>query len=221
MNDFYKLFEEEKKALLKTYQTEVKKALKNTRDEFMTSGILLNAYREKSHEVAKAISKEGLSQVLPKYEEILLMDASYSKPEAFLQAIAENHASMTNDAVLLLSKREALSGVIRILEDKMNHPLGKTKYPAASLAKYWIGNEETEFLQLIYALIESGRLPKKGKIEMVKDIARFFGIKLSKNWQSNLSKSVHERKNNYGPSIFDELKEGWNMYVEGLINRKK
>ena len=87
-------------------------------------------------------------------------------------------------------------------------------------SKYWIGTEETEFVQLIYALVEAGRLRRKNKTIMVMKIATFLGIELSKNWDSNLSKSKNERNYDYKPAIFEDLLQGWKRY-ENQKGRKR
>jgi len=87
--------------------------------------------------------------------------------------------------------------------------------------QYWLGTQETEFVQLLYALVESKRLEKKGKVKMVQKIASFLGFPLSYDWQSKLSHAIHDTNEDKIPDIFNELKEGWLSYRNAQIEKKK
>jgi len=76
----------------------------------------------------------------------------------------------------------------------------------------WIDKNQTSFLQLIEGLIDLEYIsprPNQGKEKLIRECATFFGIKLSKNWKSNLSKSKNERNSNYVPEIFRSLIQLW------------
>jgi len=78
----------------------------------------------------------------------------------------------------------------------------------------WLGKNKTEFVQLIYSLFHANLITNDTNeiTEIVKDMAKFFKIDLSKNWQSNLSKSINNRNNDYVPAIFDNLKNSFANY---------
>ena len=58
------------------------------------------------------------------------------------------------------------------------------------------------------------------KTKLVKQIASYFNIQLSKNWQSNLSNAVKKRNNDYKPQIIEKIKTGYEIY-KNQINAKK
>jgi hypothetical protein len=87
----------------------------------------------------------------------------------------------------------------------------------------WGGIEQTEFIQLIYSLIESGLINDKdkiGKYKIVDRFAKFFNFELHKNWPDILSSSIHDRNNEYSPNIFNQLKMAWENYRDSRLNKK-
>ena len=87
----------------------------------------------------------------------------------------------------------------------------------------WNKNNVTEFTQLIYALYEAGYLSNKEdeRTKLVEDVAKIFNVKLTKSWQSNLSKSIHKSNNDYESKIFDKLKKSYMKYAENLLTKHK
>ena len=79
---------------------------------------------------------------------------------------------------------------------------------------------QTEFIQLIHALIDLERIQPKanqGKWELIEEIASFFGISLSALKENNLSKSKNNRKQ--VPKLFHELHE---IYLQNYkLNPRK
>ena len=116
----------------------------------------------------------------------------------------------------------ALSEVLKRLPGYLNQT-EKTvslKYPVK-----WTGSEKNknEFVQLIYGLHEA-ELINDGKGEITKiteTIAEILGLDLGKNWQSNLSASIHKANVDYQPPIFDKIKEAYLKYAEKLAYEKK
>jgi hypothetical protein len=84
-------------------------------------------------------------------------------------------------------------------------------------------DNKTEFVQLIYALHGAGYLNNgKGEItKIVESLAGVLGVALSKNWQSNLSASVHRSNRDYQPSIFSKIAEAYSEYADKLIAAKQ
>ena len=86
----------------------------------------------------------------------------------------------------------------------------------------WNGTQ-LDFIQLIYALHHSN-LIKSNENEISKIVTQFatiFNVKLSSNWQANLSKSIHNRNNDFEPQVFELLKSAFSEYSNSLINKKK
>jgi len=79
---------------------------------------------------------------------------------------------------------------------------------------YWKGNNETEFIQLIYMLFHSKLLSNESneKTKLVKQVAEIFNYEIGKNWQTNLSASKQKRKNGYKPEIIQKLDDAWEYY---------
>jgi hypothetical protein len=89
----------------------------------------------------------------------------------------------------------------------------------------WTGSKDNknEFVQLVYSLHEAG-LINNGKGEITKTVeamAELFDLKLSQNWQSNHSASIHKAKSDYEPPVFNRIKKAYKEYTEGLIEEKK
>ena len=80
----------------------------------------------------------------------------------------------------------------------------------------WLVENETEFVQFVYGLHKAGYLTNTGDTitKIVPQVAEAFNLKLGKNWQSNLSESVHGRNNDYNPEIFGKIAEGYNRYKD-------
>lgn len=87
----------------------------------------------------------------------------------------------------------------------------------------WNGSSETEFVQFVYGLHHAGFITNAGNTitKIVTEMAEAFNYKLGKNWQSNLSDSIHDRNNDYDPKIFQKMAEGYDRYKDTLINKKK
>ena len=98
----------------------------------------------------------------------------------------------------------------------------KSESPIMNSSIIWKGENQTEFVQLVYGLYHSGILTnnENEKTKLVKQIANYFNIQLSKNWQSNLSKAVKKRNIDYEPQIIEKIKSGYEIY-KNQINAKK
>lgn len=89
----------------------------------------------------------------------------------------------------------------------------------------WTGKRDNknEFVQLIYGLHEAGLLNNgKGEItKIVETLDDIFDVKLSDNWQSNHSKSIHKANSDYEPHIFQQIREAYNTYCIEMIDEKR
>lgn len=86
----------------------------------------------------------------------------------------------------------------------------------------WKGKNKTEFVQLIYALYEDGLIDneKSEVTKLVADLAIILGLDLGKNWQSNHTKSITNRNNDYDIKIFDRIKRAYENYREDALKTK-
>ncbi|MHB8261013.1 MAG: RteC domain-containing protein [Bacteroidia bacterium] len=89
----------------------------------------------------------------------------------------------------------------------------------------WTGSKDNknEFVQLIYGLHQAGFINNgKGEITKITEaLAGVFDIALGKNWQSNLSASIHKANSDYQPLIFIKIQEAYKQYTESLRKEKR
>jgi hypothetical protein len=135
---------------------------------------------------------------------------------------------------LALNQRKLMKFLVRVTAYKMiekrlptmflEPETGKNGKPTNQVVK-WTGSKDNknEFVQLMYGLYESGLINNgKGEItKMVETLAETFDLKLSQNWQSNHSASIHKAKSEYEPPVFNKIKKAYKDYTEGLIEEKK
>lgn len=86
-----------------------------------------------------------------------------------------------------------------------------------------IKDNKNDFVQLVYGLHKAGYINKgKGEItKIVETLAETFQVDLGKNWQSNLSSSIHKSKHGYEPPIFNKIRQAYQYYSEDQITAKK
>lgn len=88
----------------------------------------------------------------------------------------------------------------------------------------WNAANETEFVQLVYALHEGGFVKHESNeiTKLVKDFAKVLNFDLGRNWHINLSTSINKRNADYSPPIFDILKESYHKArLQKLEKNKK
>jgi hypothetical protein len=100
---------------------------------------------------------------------------------------------------------------------------GASALPANTSNLKWLGDNETEFVQFIYALKEAGFVGNddRGIESLVMDFSRAFNYKLGDHWQSNHSSSIHKANSDYCPEIFDKLKLAYSNFRLEKIDKKK
>jgi hypothetical protein len=155
------------------------------------------------------------------YDDLLIHNDTISHSIAFDITLESYGRSFDNKTARLLAKNGALKTFLSIVSKELAEIHGGDVEEIPKTNKYWIGKESTEFVQLIYGLIEAGRLEKANKLVMVNSIADFLGLKIAKNWDNNLSKSINNTNNLYQPSIFKDIENGWENYRTFQINKKK
>jgi RteC protein len=87
----------------------------------------------------------------------------------------------------------------------------------------WLKNNETEFVQFVYALHYAGYISNQDNTvtKLVAQMAKAFNLQLGNNWQSNFSKSINERNADYLPNIFANIQQGFTKYRDSQINKQK
>ncbi|MFN9116271.1 MAG: hypothetical protein ACK5XN_40020 [Bacteroidota bacterium] len=188
-------------------------AVKKARDKKRALQLILKDADAQLTEYEIKFAHGNLGFFMSAYNRHLLMDSDLTESDAFNLAITDIVFEITQEDIEQLAEYEALSFQKEYILE-ITTPTTITKQQPAELPSLIWQGQETELIQLIYALIEAKRLPEKGKIKIVETIANCLGFELSTNWKSNLSKSISERNSDYQPAIFKDLEEGWNSYVE-------
>lgn len=173
----------------------------------------LDTYRDLFNKTNKLLQENNIYNFFNKYDDILGLNISLTEEKAFYETFRQLEINLNKLNVSLIAEFKAYHDICDWLTKLSFDATSISKDNNEETKKYWIGAESTEFVQLMYALIEAGRLQKKDKTKMIENTATFLGLELSKEWASNLSKSVHSRNNDYEPPIFNDLKNGWDRYT--------
>jgi hypothetical protein len=162
------------------------------------------------------------------------LNKSKERPEVFNELISEMTISKREDSVKFLGEQAGLMRMFSLMgEESQKRHVPKSdsqfleeydeQYDEIKSTVIWRRENETEFVQLIYALHQAGYLDNEEKriTYLVEQMADALNIKLGAHWQSNFSKSINARKAGYQPKIFDDLKTAFINYREKLINKKE
>jgi hypothetical protein len=113
---------------------------------------------------------------------------------------------------------------ISFLKALYENPDGIEKQEVSNISKIqWLGTNETELVQFVYGLKEAGIIGNNGEgIEkLVREFAMVLNFKLSNNWHSNHSASIHKSNSDYSPPIFDRIKQAYSDYRIKKIDKSK
>lgn len=224
MKSYYQFYLAEKEKLVAEKKEIIDARIKKARKDSVIISYLLQEEKELISYLQKELKEISLGNFLSRLHEIQLFDAEISEEDAFIQCFKEFKIENADNTIKKIAATKASDEIIQYCyflmnSQSKNRTFSETPETKKHQNKYWIGTEETEFVQLIYALIQSGRLEEKGKVKMVEQIARFLGFSLSYDWPSKLSHSIHKANHDKVPPIFDELKEGWLFYKKNQIKK--
>jgi hypothetical protein len=139
--------------------------------------------------------------------------------EAKIQMIPSKKLSgIIHDLILLYSLDKFIS--FALLEERKLQFNNEEDKPHKSEVN-WIGTNETEFVQLIYALHEGKYIEGEGIIKIVEEISRLLNYPLGKHWQKNHSASIHNSNTDYNPKIFNSLNEKYKGYQRKQVEKRK
>lgn len=181
----------------------------------------IDALRDEINLIQRDLVQNGLGNFKREWENTYELDSGIDEGQAFDQTVANCFPDFNIEQIDLISQIDALSDLVKFIESNRIHLEQDNFEKPRSVNKYWIGTEETEFVQLIYALIEADRLNDKEKTRMTQAIANFFGFPLSNDWQSKLSHSIHQGNFDKKPKIFGDLEKAWEKYKDRQINKKQ
>lgn len=205
-----KLIAEKTKAINKTF--------KNARNINTAVAKLYDEERVVFNELQNKIEDIGLSSFFRDIEIALDLDKKTTEKMAFDERMFND--ADTDLKIEILAQFSATKRIIQFIDDQREVEIEKSEIEKL----HWGGIEQTEFVQLIYSMIESGFITDKdkiGKYKIVQRFARFFNFPLNKNWEDNLSSSVNDRNNSYEPEIFNRLKTGWTNYRDSRLEINK
>lgn len=180
----------------------------------------IDALRDEINLIQRDLVQNGLGNFKREWENTYELDSGIDEGQAFDQTVANCFPDFNIEQIDLISQIDALSELVKFIESNRIYLEQDNFEKPRSVNKYWIGTEETEFVQLIYALIEADRLNDKEKTKMTQAIANFFGFPLSNDWQSKLSHSIHQGNFDKKPKIFGDLEKAWEKYKDRQINKK-
>jgi hypothetical protein len=87
----------------------------------------------------------------------------------------------------------------------------------------WTNTNNNDFVRFIYGLYHAGFI-NNGEGEITKTVeqtAALFNVKLGKNWQSNFTKSKHDRNADYDHgSFFDKIKTAFLTYLQQATEKR-
>jgi len=181
----------------------------------------IDALGDEINLIQKDLVQNGLDNFNREWVNTYELDSGIDEGQAFDHTIANCFPGLSIVQIGLISHIDALRDLMEFIESMRIYNNQNSFDNSRPVNKYWIGTEETEFVQLIYALIEAGRLSNSGKIKMVKNIADFLGFPLTDDWQSKLSHAVHDRNYDNNPNIFNDLKQSWEVYRSLKIEMKR
>lgn len=148
-------------------------------------------------------------------------DASKEYEEIFNTNIkkipAKIRIKIMPDLILFYAMDKLISFVMS--EEKEIHANSEEDKPNKSEIN-WIGTNETEFVQLIYALHEGKYIEGRGITKIVEEFSMLLNYPLGKNWQANHSASIHNSNADYNPKIFNTLNEKYKGYQKKQIDKR-
>ena len=148
----------------------------------------------------------------------------FNEQENILKIFVMDDRDMIQYVITAMTYAEISNKLPGILEQVKQTGKSSAK-PTVNYAMKWTGKKDNknEFVQLIYGLHEAGLLNNgKGEItKIVEALAEVFDVKLGDQWQSNLSKSIHNANADYEPAIFEEIKFAFNAYCAKKRKEKK
>lgn len=228
-------YEKVSKGLFEKLKQQYLHHMDNARDWKIAHDIFCNTimppYNAGNAEKLTALGPGIINNFIKQWENRYQLNKSKERPEIFNELIVELIESDKRvETVKLLGEQWGLATMNHYLSKQESSWLNSQikKAPDEINKKYqgpihWKGQNETELVQLVYALHEAGLLENEEKeiTKLVEDFAYMVNFGLGKNWQVNLSTSIHKRNSDYVPKIFDNLKGAYDKLHAKRIEKKK
>lgn len=172
----------------------------------------IDKLKDQFNQLNKKSQETEIQEFKKEWDNHFKLNSKIDLEQAFEIVRITKYESKNIQQFKLLASLEAITEIMQFIESNRLRLNEIDLELSARSRPLWIGENQTEFLQLIEGLIDIKRLDQKvvgGKWKLMEVFANFVGIKLSKNAKSNLSKSKRERNNDYIPSIFTEILKNW------------
>ena len=217
MKNPYNSYLKKVESKFKLNKQNIKNALDKARNKNTTISIFIDQYRIQFTDSQKELYISGIGDFFQLLQQALDIDKDRTEKDAFNQLYFPIHKA--GNELNHLVNYQVSKQIIQFLEEMRESEYSKEELKTL----HWGGIEQTEFIQLIYSLIESGLINDKdkiGKYKIVDSFAKFFNFELNKNWPDILSSSIHDRNNDYSPNIFNQLKMAWENYRDSRLKKK-
>jgi len=218
MKNLYKNYISKTEILIAEKTKAISNALKNARNINTAVATKYDEERKIFNKLIKTLAAVGLSDFFREFQIALDLDKNTTEKIAF-EGLLLNHEDI-DLKIGILAEFSATNQIMQYIEDQREIEIENSENEKL----HWGGSEQTEFVQLIYSMIESGLITDKdkiGKYKIVQRFARFFNFPLNKNWKDDLSSSVNDRNNDYEPEIFKRLMSGWTIYRDSRLEINK
>lgn len=219
MKNLYQEYTAIKETIILNKSSEIDNLITKAKSPYAILSKKKEAELKEFYQIQSELTTLSLHRFFIEVEDLQNSDSAITEKMAFLQCLGDLNADQQK-IITLLGRYSASKEIILIIEAKW-----KDDEQVSQIKKiHWGGSEQTEFVQLIYSMIESGYIIDKdriGKYETVKRFADFFNFKLNKNWKDDLSSSIHDRNTDYKPEIFKKLMTGWIIYRDNRLDNKK
>lgn len=220
------IFNEYRVKVLKELEKEFIARIEKAKNKSKFYQKLRSDFRDRYNNIQSETIPYGFP-VLFEIEELMDDDSSVTHEQALLQVLKAVSEEEIPDEIRKIATLEAYNDFGKFLGDYYHenfHAEDDDEREEKKLRSkiYWKGENETEFVQLVYALYEAKLITNdEDKITfLVRQLAEVFQVDLGKNWQSNLTKSLSERNYDYEPKIFAKLREGFKSYVDRRLNKE-
>jgi hypothetical protein len=207
MKNIYEYYISQIEKLITPKQQELSENFNNARN--INTAVAESYEKERNifNKLVKNLTAEGLGNFFRDFQIALDLDKNITEKAAFEKLLFEHEDIEVK--VGILAEFYASKKIMEFIEDHRkikDHEIEQGKSEKKILPPIWNGNNKTEFMQLFEGLYRLDKIkprPNQGKWDLIREIADYFGVELSKNDISNLGKGNNSK---YVPKILHDLK---------------
>ena len=221
MKNHYDQFQDLATKYLNEYKVEYDNKLNNaieTKKAMVHRNYLDYLIRDKKIKIEGVLGQKF--RIIHKLEEEYGINSSLSKEDIFNQKIEVYPKNEHKKLIENLAKYDVIIKFYDHINKDSPYAI-KTKeseeLPINNTGIKWKeGATKVEFIQLVYALHESGLLrnEKQHVTKLVEELAFLFKFDLGINWQQIHTDNKNNRSHGYEIKIFDELKKSYKKYLD-------